>query len=298
MDMKKRMNIIILIFLLFLGNVVIAVEADDSIDSAIKREYNTSNLPALPKTSPKSVEPDNIFYKQEHSNTIKQTISSPQQPTTTPIPAQTTKYIEKEIPKIPQKINVKTSKVKYGQKFKVKINTAVSDKTQKGTKVTFTTEAPVVSKIVTLPTGTIIYGTVVNSHSPQALGNGGLVSIKADYIVYQGKTSYCEGNITNLNHKTVLFNNIKGDNGYFKGIYRTTKAGRTFYAKSVKVSKKLWNGPFAIISPITYLPGATFLVLNSTAAPFIAIFSKGDRVNISKGTKATIKLTAPAYIEY
>ena len=79
----------------------------------------------------------------------------------------------------------------------------------KGSRVVFVSQAPLVTKNITLPTGTVIYGTVVNAHSPQMLGNGGLLSIKAEYITYKGKTSYCEGNIVALNHKQVLFNNIK-----------------------------------------------------------------------------------------
>lgn len=294
--MKKILSILLISVICSLS--VYAVEADDSIDAVIKKQYNTSqsSLPALPKTSPKSVEPQTIFNNSNNvptnsnanSNTPK-IINS--QETNTPV-------LRTDLPKVPQKVNVRTSKIGWGKKINVKINTNVSDRTAKGSRVTFVTQAPVFSKYVTLPAGTIIYGTVVNSHAPQMLGNGGLISIKADYISYNGKTSYCEGKIIKLNHKSVLFNNIKGDSGYYKGIQKVRQPAKTFYAKSMKVTKKLWNGPGAILTPITYLPAAVFMVGDTAVSPVIALFHKGDRVYINKGTTATIKLTSPAYIEY
>lgn len=279
---------IILFLILFASTSVQAIEADDSVDAIIKKTFNAegSSLPKLPKTSPKSIESKNFLdYKEQPSPTISQPQISPK-----------TEVVS--APKIPQKISTKTIKISGGKKVNVKFNTAASDRTQKGTRVAFISQAPLVTKSITLPSGTVFYGTVVNSHSPQMLGNGGLLSIKIEYLTYNGKTSYCEGNITALNHNLVLFNNIKGNNGYIKGIKKVTKPARTFYAKSVKVSKKMWNSPAFIVAPITYLPGALFLVGDSVASPFIALFHKGDRVYINKGTAATIKLVSPTYIEY
>lgn len=273
---------------------VFAVEADDSIDEIIKKQYNTSSssLPALPKTSPKSVESKTIF---NNSDTSSSNLSTPKiinsKETNTPT-------LTTDLPKVPQKINVRTSKIGWGKKINVKLNTNVSDRTPKGSKVSFVTQAPVFSKYVTLPTGTVIHGTVVNSHAPQMLGNGGLISIKADYISYNGRTSYCEGKLIKLNHKSVFFNNVKGGSGYYKGIQKVRQPAKTFYSKSMKVTKKLWNGPGAILTPVTYLPAAVFMVGDTAVSPVIALFHKGDSVYINKGTTATIKLTSPAYIEY
>lgn len=290
--MKKIISILLISVISSLS--VYAVEADDSIDEVIKKQYNTScsSLPALPKTSPKSVESKTIFSGSDTSSSKLNTpkiINSKE--TNTPT-------ISTDLPKIPQKINVRTSKISWGKKINVKFNTNVSDRTPKGSKVTFVTQSPVFSKYVTLPTGTVIHGTVVNSHAPQMLGNGGLISIKADYISYNGRTSYCEGKIIKLNHKSVLFNNVKGGNGYYKGIQKVRQPAKTFYSKSMKVTKKLWNGPGAILTPITYLPAAVFMVGDTAVSPVIALFHKGNNVYINKGTTATIKLTSPAYIEY
>ena len=289
--MKKIFTLLLVILLS--GSAVFAVEADDSIDEIIKKEYNTSSLPALPKTSPKSVESKTIFGLDKSTTTV---ITST--PTITKSPETNTPTMKSDLPTIPQKINVRTSKIGWGKKIPVKFNTNVSDRTRKGSKVTFITQAPVVSKYITLPTGTVIHGTVVNSHAPQMLGNGGLIAVKADYISYNGRTSYCEGKIVDLNHKAIFFNNVKGNNGYFKGIQKVRQPAKSFYGKSMKVTKKLWNGPGAILTPVTYLPGALFLVCDTAVSPFIALFHKGDNVYINKGTTATIKLTSPAYIEY
>lgn len=287
--MKKLL--VLLLFMALFSTSVFAVEADDSIDEIIKKEYNTSSLPALPKTSPKSIESKTIF------NSIEKPTPS-NVPTVTKSTETNVPTVKTELPSIPQKINVRTSKISWGKKIPVKFNTNVSDRTRKGSKVTFVTQAPVVTKYITLPTGTIIHGTVVNSHAPQILGNGGLIAVKADYITYNGRTSYCEGKLVDLNHKSVFFNNVKGDNGYFKGISKVRQPAKTFYGKSMKVTKKLWNGPGAILTPVTYLPAALFMVCDTAVSPIIALFHKGDNVYINKGTTATIKLTSPAYIEY
>lgn len=283
-----RKLILIVLFLLFV-HPVFAIEADDSVDSIIKNKYNANSsvLPKLPKVSPKSIESKNFLDIQNDIDkpNVQQTI----------IP----KNINyNSVPSVPQKVNARTSKLNWGKKINVKFDTTVSDRTRVGSQVVFVSQTPVVTKSITLPTGTTFYGSVVNSHSPQMLGNGGLLSIKTEYVTYNGITSYCEGNLVNVNHKIVLFNNIKGDNGYIKGISKVVRPAKNFYSKSLKVSKKLWNSPAFIIAPITYLPGALFLVGDVVVSPFIALFHKGDRVYINSGTPAVIKVTSPAYIEY
>ncbi|MGN0014295.1 MAG: hypothetical protein ACI37T_02615 [Candidatus Gastranaerophilaceae bacterium] len=290
--MKRFLYLIVSIIFLVLP--VFSIEADDSVDSIIKKTYNAegSSLPKLPKTAPSSVESLNFLDKNTTENVEIKTNLNQIAPETK-IPSANI-----NAPSIPQKINVRKAKIGYGKKINVKFNSSVSDRTAKGVKVVFISQSPVISKDITLPTGTVFYGTVVNSHSPQILGNGGLLSIKIDYVKYNGRTSYCEGNIIAVNHQKVLFNNIKGNNGYFKGIAKVTKPARTFYSKSLKTTKKLADGPGIILTPFTYLPGALFLAGDSFVSPFIAMFHKGDRVYISKGTTALIKLTTPIYIEY
>ena len=57
---------LIFIFIFLFSNVSYSIEADDSVDEIIKRQYNASStesskLPSLPKTSPKSIESKNFF---------------------------------------------------------------------------------------------------------------------------------------------------------------------------------------------------------------------------------------------
>ena len=160
--MKK---IFLLIFLLlFVNNVVFSFEADDSIDEIIKKKYNTedSSLPKLPKTSPKSIESQNLL---ETLNAP--TVSTP--PKNINISPNTVNTDLKNIPNVPQKRNVKTAKVSKWKKINVTFSNAVSDSSPKGARVTFVSSAPLVSRNITLPAGTVFYGTVINSHSPQIL---------------------------------------------------------------------------------------------------------------------------------
>ena len=285
--MKKFLVVAIIIFSFCNSLCAFALEADDSIDEIIKKTYNAegSGLPKLPKTSPESIKSSNFLDTGKNGNTDKN-------------PSVSTPKTTVDIPSVPQKVNVKTKKISGWKKVNVKFSSAVSDKSAKGTRVTLTSEAPLVTKNITLPAGTVFYGTVVNSHPPQMLGNGGLVSVKTEYVSYNGKTSYFDANIVSLNHEKVLFNNIKGKNGYIKGISKTIKPAKTFYNKSLNVSKKLWNSPAFIAAPVTYLPAAIFLAGDAAVSPFIAMFHKGDKIYIKSGTPAVIKLVSPAYVEY
>lgn len=284
----------LIVSIIFLSLPAFSVEADDSVDSIIKKTYNAegTSLPKLPKTSPSSVESLNFLDKNNTENVEIKTN------TNSAIPEHKIPSSSINAPSIPQKVNVRKAKIGFRKKINVKFNSAVSDRTSKGTKIAFISQTPVIARDITLPAGTMFYGTVVNSHSPQILGNGGLLSIKIDYVKYNERMNYCEGNIIAVNHQKVLFNNIKGSNGYIRGIAKVTKPARTFYSKSLRTTKKLANGPGVILTPFTYLPGALFLIGDSVVSPFVAIFHKGDRVYLSKGTTASIKLTSPIYIEY
>ena len=282
------------IFLLIMFTVlhclpVFSVEADDSINDIILQKYNSSehSLPKLPQTSPKSVKSRNFLDVGDSSDNSS---------------GETKKDISpsyENIPKVPQKVsNAKTFKVNKWRKVNAKLLTPVSDVSKTGKQISFVTLEPLYSKSFVIPKGSTIYGTVINSHSPQILGNGGLVSIKTDYISYNGKKSYFDANVVNVNHKHVFFNNIKGKNGYLKGVSKAMKPGKTFYKKSVKWTKKVWNSPFGILSPVVFLPGAVFILADGAISPFIAVFSKGDKIYIKRDSTVTLKLKNSAYIEY
>ena len=290
--MRKLFIIYILFVLISGGTRALCEQVDDSIDDAIKSKFNVSaeGLPALPKTSPSG------FSEQSDLENIK--IPAPAK--TVQTPADTSKIPSVgEMKKTPlPNFSAQTSKLKRGQKLNVKLLTPVSDRTREGAKVKMVLTAPVITQKFMLNPGTIIYGTVVNSHAPQILGNGGLVAIKTDYIVYNSKTSYLDGKIIQKNHRHVFFNNIKGNNGYIDGVKKISSPGIKFMKKTNRVSKKLWNGPGAILTPITYVAGGTFLVLNCVVAPFGAIFSKGKSVYLPKDTTFVVKSGTEAYIEY
>lgn len=287
--MKELLLFFTFIFLSCLSSF--GIEADDSVNDIIQKKYNLSepdkNLPKLPKTSPKSVKSENFLdtgkSTESNSGETKKEITSSYD----------------SIPKVPQKVsNANTFKVNRWRKVNAKLLTPVSDVSATGKQISFVTVEPLYVKSFVIPKGSTVYGTVLKSHSPQLLGNGGLVAIKAEYISYKGKKSYFDANVVSINHKHVFFNSIKGKNGYIKGVSKAMKPGKTFYNKSVKWTKKVWNSPLGILSPIVYLPGALFIVADGAVSPFIAVFSKGDKVYIKQDSTVTLKLKNPAYIEY
>ena len=285
--MKKIILIISCIFLSCLTSL--AIEADDSVNDIIRKKYNSleHSLPKLPMTSPKSVKSQNFLDvgespKSNSSETKNETSSS-----------------YDSIPKVPQKVShSKTFRVDRWRKVNAKLLTPVSDVSKTGKQISFVTLEPLYSKSFVIPKGSTIYGTVVNSHSPQILGNGGLVAIKAEYISYNGKKSYFDANVVNVNHKHIFFNNIKGKNGYVKGVSKAMNPGKTFYRKSVKWTKKVWNSPLGILCPVVFIPGAVFILADGAVSPFIAIFSKGDKIYVKQDSTVTLKLKNSAYIEY
>ena len=284
--------LLIFISLFIFSNVAYSVEADDSIDEIIKKQYNTtssenSKLPSLPKTSPKSIESKNYF---DIGGSIQQSKTQSQSNN-----SNNSNIVN--VPKIPQK-NTKSFKVNRWRKVNAKLLTPVSDYSKVGKQVSFVTLEPLYSKSFEIPKGTKITGTVVKTHSPQFLGNGGLVSVKTENISYKGYQSYFDGNIVNLNHKHIFLNNIKGKNGYGKGVSKAMKPGITFYNKSLNLTKKMWNGPFAIVSPLVCIPGVVFIAADGVVSPFIAVFSKGERIYVPQGTQVTIKLVSPSFVEY
>lgn len=284
----RKFILFLIVFLLISVQTAYSIEADDSVDEIIKKQYNAQDadkLPKLPKTSPKSIESRNFLDIGISGNTKS-------------AETKTDSSSLDSIPKIPQKTAKRNFKVNRWRKVNAKLVTPVSSSSNAGKQITFVTLEPLYSKSFEIPKGTNITGTVVKTHAPQFLGNGGLVSVKSEVISYKGNQSYFEGNIVNLNHRHVLFNNIKGRSGYSKGLSKAMRPGKTFYKKSLNATKKIINTPFAILSPVVYLPGAVFLLADGAVSPFIAAFSKGDKVYIPKDTQVTIKLTSPAYIEY
>lgn len=280
---------------------VFALELDTSVDEEIRKHYNPSKLendalPALPKVNP---------------STNKQTL--PAAPKT--VPSSTSSAVPKTAPivppskpqigvkKLPNSYNPKTDKslairIKKGTKFRVKSSASISDTTREGARLSFVTLKPVTQRYVTVPEGTVFKAVITDSHPPQATGNGGLIVLMVESMVFKGATRSVHAKITKANHKKIFVNNIKGERKYAKGIVESTKFGQRFYRKSMRGTAKLSQNPWTfILTPFTVVAGVVVYGVNIIGSPVFAMFSKGGHITIPAGSEFEIKLLEDVYLE-
>lgn len=282
----------------------LALELDTSVDEEIRKHYNPSQiekdlLPPLPKTTETLPQ----VPKSTPAATPSQPSSLP--PKTIPTVTQSGKRTPKRIQSLPgqEKTNISRQgiaaiKIKKGTKFKVKSLTAISDYTPANSTMSFKTQESVTQRYVTIPAGTIFKATIEDSHPPQFTGNGGLLVINVDRLVFRGTTRRVQAKITKANGKKIFVNNIKGKRQYWKGVANSTKPGAKFYRKSMRGTVKLAQNPWTLIlTPFTAVAGIVVYGVNIIGSPAFAIFSKGGRISIPAGTDFEIKLLEDVYLD-
>lgn len=192
------------------------------------------------------------------------------------------------------KNNIKnlTATIKKGKKFKVRIQQTVSDKTREGTRISFVSTYPETTTYATIPAGTVFKGRVSNTHPPALTGNGGLIVINVDQMVYKGKTYEIDAKVSVANGKRIYLNNIKGKRMYFQSIPKSLKPGTNYFKKMWKVTCKLAqneSGVEIILTPFSFLAGGTVYAVNFIASPVLAIFYKGKSITIEQNSPFTIQ---------
>ncbi len=300
---------------------VFALTVDDSVDLEIKNTYKTDIierdlLPKLPSFAPSGqMEPDAGIFGTE----IKPTPSKPQPTVIAPTPKQNIGQQNLQPVKNTQPIknqpfnnqqiapqtkltteykrDYKEIKLKKGTKFKLRIKNSISDSTPRGTRISFVSVYPETSRYITIPSGTIFKGTVTNSHSPQLFGNGGLIELKVDEIVYNNAAYYIDTKVGIADYKRVYLNNIKGKQTYLKSMSRSSKPGKRFMKKMCGTSSKLTDGPEMILIPVAILSGAVVYGMNLFMSPVLALFSSGGSIRIPSGSYFEIKLREDAIIK-
>ncbi len=269
---------------------VLALELDLSVDEEIRKNYNPSkleleSLPPLPNVKP------------VENTTSKPPLEPIEIPEAKPIgnlpplePADNKPVIKK--------VDKSTAiRIKKGTKFKVKSYQAVSDSTRVGTRLSFVSQKAVTQRYVTIPQGTVFKGEVANSHMPQLTGNGGLIVLSIDSMVFRGSTVGINAKITKANHKKIFLNNIKGKRQYWKGTKNSLKPGTKFYKKMMRATSKLANGTFTVIlTPFTVVAGVAVYAVNFVGSPLFGLFSKGGRISIPAGSEFEIKLLEDVYL--
>lgn len=264
------------------------LDIDASVDYEIRRKYNPNKiendlLPSLPNKlkNDKPLQSNEDFTKPYEKPVTKTT--TVQQPTKQQV-------ITQQPPKY--KSYGQTLALKRGTSFTIRNTSSISDRMTEGTKVYFKLPKPIKTKYFTLPENTRFVGVISDSHSPQLTGNGGLVVIRIEKVIINGRTQEVSGKVTKANYKRIYFNNIKGKRKYWSNLAKSIAPGKRFNDKMWKSTKKLASeGVTFIFSPFTLASGLIVFGANIVASPVIAIFSKGGSISIPADTAFRIKLT-------
>ena len=259
---------------------IAAFDIDTSVDDDIRKKYNTKKieddlLPPLPENlkQNKKVKSNEDFSKTTTTTTNKATLKE-----------------VKEVKNVPKSQGQQIT-LKRGTKFTVRLTSAISDKMSVGAKIYFKLTKPIKTKYFLLPENTKFVGIVVDSHSPQLSGNGGLLVIRVDNVVINGRTQEINAKVTKVNYKKIFFNNIKGKRTYWKNVVKSTQPGKRFYDKMWAKTKQLANDNITIIlSPFTLITGVVVIGVNVMGSPIFAMFSKGGSLSIPANSPFELKL--------
>ena len=286
---KKNVGIIFIVFLLFMAPAF-SLELDTSVDEEIRKNYNPSkleleSLPPLPEVKPNPV--------QEKKPPLE-VVDIPESKPIGNLPP--LKPADKK--PVVTKIDKSTAiRIKKGTKFTVKSQQAVSDATRAGSRLSFVSQRAVTQRYVTIPQGTVFKGEVYDSHLPQLSGNGGLIVIGIDSMVFKGSTVGIQAKITKANHKKIFFNNIKGKRTYWKSTANSLKPGTKFYKKMMRATSKLADGTITVIlTPFTVVAGVAVYAVNFVGSPLFGLFGKGGRISVPAGSEFEIKLLEDVYL--
>ena len=316
--LKKVLSLLLLVLYLNSGTCFALEYIDDSIDKGLREKYNTKKieedlLPALPENlpdfddgipsdidifSPSSTPAQKASELPKPAEKPVQNVQNTKPAATAPVPAVSQKPVNTAqtvvtTPKTTQIVPKTSIKMPKGKKFRVRISSSVSDRTPVGTRLSFISQYPEVATYITIPSGTVFKGKVVDSYPPNMAGNGGLIVIEVDEMVYKGKTYKIDAKISVANEKRIFFNNIKGKHQFWKGLVKSTTPGYKFFKKMWRYTCKYWknsNGVEIILTPFTFVSGTVVYVLNVAASPVLAIFSKGGSVTIPKNADFVIQL--------
>lgn len=290
MNCLNRLIITFIIINLIQYPALAVLDIDMSVDQEIRRQYNPNKiendlLPPLPDNLKNDI-PLKPNFPTSQPTTGKTTNSSTGTSSTTktnnPIPLKEANISKPKGQKLV---------LKRGTKFTVRLTSGISDRMSAGTKIYFRLSKPIKTKYFSLPENTRFVGVVVDSHTPQISGNGGLLVIKVDNVVINGRTQEINAKVTKANYKKIFFNNIKGKHSYWKSVEKSIKPGKRFYDKTWATTKKLANSNMTIIfSPFTLVAGVMVFGVNIIGSPLFAMFSKGGNLTIPANTPFELKL--------
>lgn len=312
--MKKLLSLLILILFILSNAIIYAADMviDDSIHNDIKKEYNIDNLPPLPKTKGDTKTIENkktsppiqnvpIKYTSNKKTIPKETkktnLKEYKNPKETKTKEDKKVITQQKTFAVQTEYNNRSIKLNSGKTFDVKLMNTISSKSRVGTNVVFASIKPQTFKYITIPIGTMFYGKIIDAHSIQYTGNGGLIVVKVHSIKYRNKLYPLEAKVTLADDKHIFFNNIKGKRMYLKNMYKKTSYGRKIVKRTYKSSKNLTKDPYTLIlSPFPLCFGVLTYGVNALISPVLAIFTKGVDITIEKNARFKIKMIDDSYI--
>lgn len=279
---------------------VFGIDLDYTVDDAIRKNYNVGT-PIQPKknvpTSNKKTTTTQSMPKLPNlPNNTKSNSTRLSNPTTSKVtPKKKTIVIKKKT----QITNKNKLPLRKGMQFDIVNINPISDKQRVGTQIVFVNPKPIKTAYCTIPQGTKFVGKIVESHTPQITGNGGLVSIKIDTILFGGQYQYIDTRITKVGGKKVFFEDIKGKRSYWKNTREKGKWGRNTYRKMNKLSSSLAKDKTTVIlSPFTFVYGAAMGGISTAVSPVVSVFCKGKNVYIPQNTPFRIKFEQDSKLYY
>lgn len=259
---------------IFLCMPAFALQFDTSIDDEIRKNYNPSKLekdvelPVLPEKlddNVKTLKANSYQHPQQYTGFSKAEQS----------------YVH----------------LRKGKKIRLKLLTGVSDRSPKGTKLTFVSTYPVSTTYYTIPTGTVFKGYVLKSHGPQFTGNGGLIFININAMILNDEVQPINASVTEANSKMIFLNNVKGKRKYISSVFNSSKPGYRFFKKMLGVTGRLASdGSSAMFMPFSFALGILGYGSNVIISPALALFHKGNSVYIREGSEIEIKLLQDVFI--
>ena len=260
MNFLNKLFLIVFISILTMQSASYAVlDIDMSVDSEIRRKYNPEKaVEDLLSPLPDNLKNDkNVPPKDESDITTKNneqvkstaTTTTTTKTSTTPVTnssdnknttsQNTTKNNTGSLQEVKQSESLgQKITLKSGTKITVRSCEKLSDTMPVGRKVYFKLAKPIQTKLFTLPENTKFVATVVDSHTPQITGNGGLLVLLVERVNINGKNQEIKAKFTKSNYKKVFFNNIKGKRSYLKNVAEKTNFGNKYYKKMLNKSKQ------------------------------------------------------------
>lgn len=289
-----QLCIFFLCFINYLNTPAFSLELDASIDDEIRKNYDPSKLeqdmalPALPRI----IDAETSFPIANKKSAAKAVNPSRPEVQTQQKKITATYQHNNSMPS-----NTSCITLKKGTKVEAKLLSNISDRSRRGTKVKFVSTYPVTTTYFTIPMGTYFYGQITESHKPQLSGNGGLIVINITSVVLNGEVQPINAYVSKANYKRIFYNNIKGKRKYWISTIKSTKNGRHFFGKMIRLTGTLaTDGSSIVVAPFSLCAGLITVGSSIIIAPVLGLFNKGDSIAFNSGTDFVIKLSQDIFL--